>query len=139
MLFVVLPYTTLSALPEIHKMSFLVSPMRRSAPTIVKRTFSTTQPSQLARMTLVGRLGTDPEIQQSSNGGSFVKYSVGTSYGPKDNRQTSWFRVAAFPPEGSAQRDYVMGLGKGYVRNFLLRRCWRVVGIHGVIGGIQLG
>lgn len=65
-------------------------------------------------MTLVGRLGTDPEVQQSANGGSFVKYSVGTSYGPKDNRQTSWFRVAAFPPEGSSQRDYVMGLGKGY-------------------------
>jgi single-stranded DNA-binding protein len=67
-------------------------------------------------MTLVGRLGTDPEVQQSANGGSFVKYSVGTSYGPKDNRQTSWFRVAAFPPEGSAQREYVMGLGKGYVQ-----------------------
>jgi len=67
-------------------------------------------------MTLVGRLGTDPEVQQSANGGSFVKYSVGTSYGPKDNRQTSWFRVAAFPPEGSAQREYVMGLAKGYAQ-----------------------
>ena len=69
-------------------------------------------------MTLVGRLGTDPEIQQTSGGGSFVKYNIGTSYGPKDNRQTSWFRVAAFPAEGSAQRDYVMGLGKGYVDPF---------------------
>jgi hypothetical protein len=119
-LFGVFPNTSLFALPEIHKMSFLVSPMRRSAHTIVKRGFSTTQPSHLARMTLVGRLGTDPEVQQSSNGGSFVRYSVGTSYGSKDNRQTSWFRVAAFPPEGSAQMDYVMGLGKGYVRSFLL-------------------
>jgi Single-strand binding protein family len=98
-------------------MSFVLSPVRRSAATISstlsKRTFSTTQPSQLARMTLVGRLGSDPEIQQSASGGSFIRYSVGTSYGPKDNKQTSWFRVAAFPPEGSAQRDYVMGLGKG--------------------------
>jgi single-stranded DNA-binding protein len=68
-------------------------------------------------MTLVGRLGTDPEVQQSANGTSFVKYSVGTSYGPKENRQTSWFRVANFSAEGSPQRDYVMGLGKGYVSN----------------------
>ena len=91
--------------------------MRRSATTITKRTFSTSQPSQLARMTLVGRLGTDPEVQQSANGTSFVKYAVGTSYGPKENRQTSWFRVANFSAEGSPQRDYVMGLGKGYVSN----------------------
>jgi len=87
--------------------------MRRSATTITTRTFSTSRPSQLARMTLVGRLGTDPEVQQSANGTSFVKYAVGTSYGPKENRQTSWFRVANFSAEGSPQRDYVMGLGKG--------------------------
>ena len=93
--------------------------MRRSAVSapsaITKRTFTTTKPSQLARLTLVGRLGTDPELQQTSNGGSIVKYSVGTSYGPRDNRQTSWFRVAAFPAEGSAHKDYLMGLSKGYV------------------------
>ncbi|EXJ62869.1 hypothetical protein A1O7_03311 [Cladophialophora yegresii CBS 114405] len=96
-------------------MSFLLSPARRTAsviPAFSARTFSTSRPSQLARMTLVGRLGTDPELAETGKG-QVIKYVVGSSYGPKDNRQTSWFRVASFAPEGSQQRDYVMGLSKG--------------------------
>ncbi|OAP61081.1 hypothetical protein AYL99_03282 [Fonsecaea erecta] len=81
-------------------------------PPMSQRTFSTTRPSQLARMTLVGRLGADPELAETGKG-QVIKYVVGSSYGPKDNRQTSWFRVASFAPEGSPQRDLVMGLSKG--------------------------
>jgi single-stranded DNA-binding protein len=62
-------------------------------------------------MTLVGRLGTDPEVTQTSKG-DVIKYAVGTSYGPKDNRQTSWFRVASFAPEGPV-RDLTLGMTKG--------------------------
>lgn len=62
-------------------------------------------------MTLVGRLGADPEISETRQG-HVVKYVVGTNHGPRDNRQTSWYRVAAFPPEGP-QRDYLLGLSKG--------------------------
>lgn len=94
-------------------MSFLTSTLRRtpfSAPALA-RTFTSTRPSQLARMTLVGRLGTDPEMQETSKG-HVIKYVVGTSYGPKENRQTSWFRVASFAQEGPS-RDYIMGLQKG--------------------------
>ncbi|RMZ80527.1 hypothetical protein DV737_g2928, partial [Chaetothyriales sp. CBS 132003] len=94
-------------------MSFLLASSRRvAAPSPLARAFSTTRPSQLARLTLVGRLGTDPEINESSKGTQVIKYVIGTSYGPKDNRQTSWFRVASFAPEGP-QRDYVLGLQKG--------------------------
>ena len=96
-------------------MSFLLSPVRRmtsAGPSITARTFSTTRPSHLARMTLVGRLGADPELAETGKG-QVIKYVVGTSYGPKDNRQTSWFRVASFAPEGTPQRDLVMGLRKG--------------------------
>ncbi|EHY60205.1 ssDNA-binding protein, mitochondrial [Exophiala dermatitidis] len=82
-----------------------------TATSSVRRTFSTTRPSQLARMTLVGRLGADPEISETRQG-HVVKYVVGTNHGPRDNRQTSWYRVAAFPPEGP-QRDYLLGLSKG--------------------------
>lgn len=41
-----------------------------------------------------------------------IRYALGTSRGPKDNRQTSWWKVACFAPEGGL-RDVVMGLGKG--------------------------
>jgi Single-strand binding protein family len=102
-----------------HKMSFLLSPMRRaSAPstfTSAARAFSTSSPAQVARMTLVGRLGTDPELIQTNKGGDVIKYVVGTGYGPRENRQTSWFRVASFAQEGSPLRDLTMGLSKGQV------------------------
>jgi len=85
--------------------------MTRAVPLVSSRTFSTTRPSSLARMTLVGRLGADPEITETGKG-QVIRYVVGTSHGPRDNRQTSWFRVASFAPEGP-QRDLVMGLSKG--------------------------
>ena len=85
--------------------------MTSTIPKFSARAFSTTRPAHLARLTLVGRLGADPELQETSKG-HIVKYVVGTSYGPKEDRQTSWFRVASFAPEGPA-RDYVMGLSKG--------------------------
>jgi hypothetical protein len=95
-------------------MSFLLSPTRRAGfagSALASRTFSTTRPSQLARMTLVGRLGTDPELVDAGKT-QLVRYVVGSSSGPKDNKQTSWFRVASFAPEGP-QRDYILGLSKG--------------------------
>ena len=93
-------------------MSFLLTPSRRIASPSFARAFSSTRPAQVARMTMVGRLGTDPEISESNKGNQVIKYVIGTSYGPKDNRQTSWFRVASFAPEGPT-RDYIMGLQKG--------------------------
>ncbi|KAL2038388.1 hypothetical protein N7G274_008727 [Stereocaulon virgatum] len=76
------------------------------------RSFSTTPTSRLARMTIVGRLADSPEIVATSSGQDVVRYALGTSHGPKDNRQTSWWKVACFAPEGGL-RDLVMGLGKG--------------------------
>lgn len=95
-------------------MSFLLSPLRRTAasPSLsVARSFSTTRPSQLARMTIVGRIGADPELNESSAGRQYIRYVVGTDSGPRDNRTTSWFRVTSFAD--GPQKDYIMGLGKG--------------------------
>lgn len=61
---------------------------------------------------MVGRLGADPELKQSKGGNDYIQYVVGSGYGPKDARQTSWFRVASFAPEGPA-RDFTMSLTKG--------------------------
>jgi hypothetical protein len=92
-------------------MSFLTRQMTSRVSTLSSRAFSTSRPSQLARLTLVGRLGVDPELVETSKGNQIIRYVIGTSSGPKDNRQTSWFRVASFA-EG-ASRDYIMGLSKG--------------------------
>lgn len=93
-------------------MSFLLNPVRRSAASpSLARAFSSTPSSQLARMTIVGRLGADPESHEASSGRQYARFVVGTDSGPRDNRTTSWFRVTSFA-EGPS-RDYVMGLKKG--------------------------
>lgn len=83
-----------------------------SATNQAARGFSSTAQRALARMTLTGRLAAEPELQATSSGQDIIKYAIGSSHGPKDNRQTSWFRIASFLPEG-AQRDYLLSLPKG--------------------------
>ncbi len=83
----------------------------RPAPRSFARAFSTTPPSQIAKMTIVGRLAADPEPITTSAAVPLTRYTVATSHGPKDNRQTSFFRVTSF--DQGPRRDYVMGLTKG--------------------------
>ncbi|KAL1889360.1 ssDNA-binding protein, mitochondrial [Sporothrix stenoceras] len=76
------------------------------------RAFSTTPARRVARITIVGHLGDTPELQATSTGHEVLKYVVASSSGPRDNRQTSWFRVSSFLPEGP-QRELLRGLPKG--------------------------
>ncbi|KAJ5688932.1 hypothetical protein N7462_003324 [Penicillium macrosclerotiorum] len=76
------------------------------------RGFSSSASRSIARMIVTGRLAHEPELHATSSGQDVIKYAVGSSYGPKDNRQTSWFRVSSFTPEGP-QRDFIMSLPKG--------------------------
>lgn len=97
-------------------MNSLFRPVLRTSsrglnPSLAARAFSSTPSSALARITIIGRLGAEPELSPTSTGRDVIKYSVGTSFGPKDNRQTSWFRVASFA-EGP-QRELLLGLAKG--------------------------
>lgn len=58
------------------------------------RAFSTTASRlDVARMTLVGRIGAEPERLVSKNGNSYMKYPLAVSTS-KD--QTSWFNILAF-------------------------------------------
>ncbi|CAG8899664.1 unnamed protein product [Penicillium egyptiacum] len=76
------------------------------------RAFSSSPAHSIARLTLTGRLGAEPELHATSSGQEIVKYNIATSHGPRDNRQTSWWRITNFVPEGS-QRDFILGLQKG--------------------------
>ncbi|KAL6713187.1 ssDNA-binding protein, mitochondrial [Lecanora helva] len=77
------------------------------------RPFTTTRPSHLARISIIGRLADTPELTPTSTGQDVVRYALGTSHGPRDNKQTSWWKVAFFPPQEGGIRDSVLGLGKG--------------------------
>ncbi|KAF1915479.1 hypothetical protein BDU57DRAFT_518479 [Ampelomyces quisqualis] len=93
-------------------MSFLLRPAARaSAAHACTRAFSSTRAAQLARMTVIGRLGTVPEEVSLSGDRTLVRFVLGTNYGKGERQKTSWFRVASFV-EG-AQREFLMSVPKG--------------------------
>lgn len=100
------------------------SALRARAPacTFAARSFSSSPSHSVARIIITGRLAADAELQATSTGQDVIKYAVGTSYGPRDNRQTSWFRVSSFPPDGP-QKDYLLGLQKGSVCPLIQPSC----------------
>ncbi|KAI4131993.1 MAG: hypothetical protein LQ338_000977 [Usnochroma carphineum] len=89
--------------------SLCLSPFR--SPQLL-RTFTTTPRPSLARISLVGRLAAQPELMPTSSGQEMVRYALGTGHGPRDNRTTTWWKVATFLPEGPA-RDAILALEKG--------------------------
>ncbi|KAJ5576010.1 Primosome PriB/single-strand DNA-binding [Penicillium sp. DV-2018c] len=94
-------------------MSAFLSPLRpglRMATTA--RAFSTSPAHSVARLTLTGRLGAEPELQATSSGQEIIKYTIATSSGPVNNRHTSWFRITNFASPGPG-RDLLLGLQKG--------------------------
>jgi hypothetical protein len=91
--------------------SFLVR--RAAAQTLASsRAFSTSAARPVARITIVGHLGDTPDVQVTSTGHEVVKYAIASNSGPKDNRKTSWFRVASFEPDGP-RRELLRSLPKG--------------------------
>ncbi|KAL8664027.1 MAG: hypothetical protein Q9168_007991 [Polycauliona sp. 1 TL-2023] len=76
------------------------------------RPFSTTPRAALAKISILGRLAAEPELTPTSSGQDIIKYAIGTTSGPRENRQTNWWKVTSFTPEGPS-RDNFLGLGKG--------------------------
>ena len=64
-------------------------------------------------MTVVGRIGAEPEVVSTQSGQDVVRYVVGTRSGSPDNELTSWWRIACFAPEGNKMRENLLRLPKG--------------------------
>ncbi|KAM3512312.1 hypothetical protein MY11210_004025 [Beauveria gryllotalpidicola] len=75
------------------------------------RAFSTSSPRSVARISIIGNLADTPELVTTSSGREIIKYAVASNSGPRENRQTSWFRVTSFA-EGP-RKDYLLTLPKG--------------------------
>jgi single-strand DNA-binding protein len=70
--------------------------------------------SSLNKVTLIGRLGKDPEVRNFQNGGKVVNFSLATSerYKDRDGNQqerTEWHSVAIF-------NDHLVGVAEKYLR-----------------------
>jgi hypothetical protein len=84
-----------------------------TASTGALRAFSTSAPRSIARINILGNLGDTPELRTSASGLEYLRYSVASNTGSRDNRQTSWFSVAAFVD--GPRKDFIMSLPKGLV------------------------
>jgi tRNA uridine 5-carboxymethylaminomethyl modification enzyme len=82
-------------------------------PAIAARSFSTTAPRPVARITVVGNLADTPEIRASSTGREYLRYAVASNSGSRENRKTSWFNISSFVEGG--QKDFIGSLPKGCV------------------------
>ena len=60
------------------------------------RAFSATPSTNIAKVTIIGRLAADPEFHTTPTGTEIVRYAVGSSYKSGGEERVSWFKVAAF-------------------------------------------
>ncbi|CAM1505353.1 Fc.00g109900.m01.CDS01 [Cosmosporella sp. VM-42] len=92
-------------------MSFSLLRRAAVAPTTAARAFSTTSPRSVARITIVGHLADTPEVHTTSTGREIIRYAIASNSGSRENRKTSWFRVASFA-EGPT-KDFMLNIPKG--------------------------
>lgn len=91
----------------------MLSPLLfRRAAAASARPFSTSSARSTARISIIGHLADTPEIQQTAGGRELIRYAVASHSGSKENRHTSWFRIASFAVEGG-RRDFMLSLAKG--------------------------
>ncbi|RDA87969.1 hypothetical protein CP532_3459, partial [Ophiocordyceps camponoti-leonardi (nom. inval.)] len=85
--------------------------LRRFALPSTARSFSTTAARDMARITIIGSVASDPVSDSTKSGRSLVKYSVASSAGQGEKKVTSIFRVSCFG-EGP-RRDSLLNMTKG--------------------------
>lgn len=61
-------------------------------------------------ITIVGRLGRDPELRFGKDGKPIANFSVATDYGRDENKKTSWHNVVCF---GTLAENVTQSIGKG--------------------------
>lgn len=63
------------------------------------------------KVILIGNLGKDPEMKESSGGVKFCKFSIATSKKIKDEEKTQWHNITCFGKTAELASQY---LKKGY-------------------------
>jgi single-strand DNA-binding protein len=58
-------------------------------------------------LSLVGRLGTDPELRYTPSGTPVCNFNVATDIGYGDNKKTVWFKVTAWRKTAEVANQYL--------------------------------
>ena len=62
--------------------------------------------STLNRVTLIGRLGQQPEVKTTEKGLKIANFSIATNGGTKDNPTTTWHRLTVFDKSADFVEKY---------------------------------
>jgi len=59
------------------------------------------------RATLLGRVGSDPEVRSTGTGKKVAQFSLATSWGTGDKERTEWHRIVAWEKTADVIESYV--------------------------------
>lgn len=91
----------------------MFSLFRTSRVVLGRHAFSTSPvASDFAKIALLGRLASEPEISTSANGSEMIRYAIGVSQGR--DKPSSWYKVVQFSPD-TRSKEHLMSMQKGYV------------------------
>lgn len=95
----------------------------------------------LNKATIIGFLGSDPEMRYAQNGGAVCNFSVATDEGYKDKNgtrveKTEWHRVSAFGKLAEIMGQYLKKGSKVYIEGKLQTQEWEKDGIKRYTTGI---
>lgn len=67
------------------------------------------------KVILIGNVGRDPESKTTQSGTPLVTFSIATTYGAGDNRQTEWHKVVCWAKLAEVAEQYIRKGRKVYV------------------------
>jgi len=77
------------------------------------------------KVTLIGRLGQDPEVRYAANGNAVANISMATSYKPRNGEEeTDWHRVILFGKTAEVAQQYLKKGATIYIEGRLKTRKW---------------
>ena len=78
----------------------------------------------LNKLTIIGNVGTDPEMRFTPNGNAVTSFSVATNRRYKDTDETTWFKVVAWGKLAETCNQYVSKGMSVYVEGSVTLRQW---------------
>ena len=80
------------------------------------------------KVILIGNVGRDPEMRYTPQGQAVTSFSVATSYGKGDDKQTEWFNCSAWGKQAELTNEYLRKGSRVYVEGRIRSKEYEVDG-----------